>query len=190
MSASRTISSTDFTRLYLHYHRRMQLFAYRYVRNMSVAEDIVSDSFLGFYENSDKLTNKDNLPAYILTIVRNKCLNYLRLEKRKLEIEKKIHTAQNIFIQDSIMSLEACNPERIFSEEISGILSRSLDSMPELTRSIFIGIRQEGLSYKEIAATHKISTIRVDHELRKATKILRLALADFLCLLFFVAWLF
>lgn len=177
-----TITPTEFSHLFQMYQPRMQRLAFRYVSNMSVAEDMVADSFMALYENRDKAATEKNLPAYIFSIVRNKCLNYLRNERRRLEIEKKIYTAQILIIQDNIRSFEISDPEKIFSEEIASIVADSLFGMTELTRKIFVGIRLDEKSYKQVAQENNISTVRVNNELRRALKILRIALVDFLCI--------
>lgn len=182
MSDTNTLSPSDFSNLFLKYHQRYKLLALRYVRVVSVAEDIVADSFLTFLENKDSLSADDNIPAYIFSIVRNKSLNYLRQEKRRLEIEKQIHSVRSITIQDSIRSLELCNPERLFSEEITAIVAKSLDTMPTLTRKIYLEIRHKDKSYKEVAKDNHITPRRVNYEMCKALEILRLALVDFLCI--------
>lgn len=160
--------------------------ALRYVRVMSVAEDIVADSFLTFLENKESFSADDNIPAYLFSIVKSKSLIYLRQEKRRLEIEKQLHSARSLTIQDSIRSLELCNPERLFSEEISTIVSKSLKTMPTLTRKIYMEIRHKEKSYKEVAKDNHITTRRVNYEMCKALEILRLALVDFLCIACFL----
>lgn len=182
MSNEHAISSADFSKIFLKYHQRYKLVALRYVRIASVAEDIVADSFLTLLENKDNLSDTNSIPAYIFSIVRNKSLNYLRQERRRLEIEKQLHSARSLTIQDSIRSLELCNPERLFSEEISTIVSKSINKMPVLTRNIYVGIRHHEKSYKEVARENNITPRRVNYEMCKALDILRLALVDFLCI--------
>ena len=79
-----------------------------------------------------------------------------------------------------IRSLQAFNPEEIFSEEVAAIVRQSLDRLPELTRDVFIARRFEEMSYKEIAEKYGITVRRVEFELEKAVKQLRVALKDYL----------
>ena len=176
------ITQTEFSRIFLQYHHSFQMAALRYVRSVSVAEDLVAESFLTSLENMDNLSADDNVPAYIFTIVKNKCVNWLRQEKRKLEIAKQMHSTYSLTVQNSIRSLEICNPDKLFSHEISEIVSDSLKKMPEITQRIFFAIRKEGKSYKEVAQDNGITTTRVNYEMSRVMKILRIALADFLCM--------
>ena len=79
-----------------------------------------------------------------------------------------------------IRSLQAFNPEEIFSAEVAAIVRQSLDRLPELTREVFVARRFEELSYKEIAEKYGITVRRVEFELEKAVKQLRVALKDYL----------
>lgn len=79
-----------------------------------------------------------------------------------------------------IRSLEAFDPREIFTGEVSEIIERSLEALPELTREVFLARRFGDKSYKEIAAERGITLRRVEFELEKAVRQLRIALKDYL----------
>ena len=81
----------EFGRLYSDYNPRFTEVTYRYVRDRGIAEDLVSDSFMAFWEERDRLPEDVNAPAYVMTIVKNKCLNHLKVRLLHLQIEKKLH---------------------------------------------------------------------------------------------------
>mgnify|MGYP000006055214 FL=1 len=174
------ISEKEFGRVFSEYNRRFVEVAYRYVRDQDIAEDVVSDSFAACWEMRERLTDEDNLPAYILTAVKNKCLNHLRSKLRHLQISKKIHSVQQRLIQADIHSLTACNPDELISNEIRSILEDALGRMPDLTRKIFMGSRYEGKSYKELADELHIAYTHVNFEMRRALKILREEFKDYI----------
>lgn len=177
------LSENECSRLYSDYQEGFRNLAFRYVRDIVVAEDIVADSYLTFLEKREELTSDDNIPAYIFSIVKNNCLNWLYKKKKCLEIEKNIHSSQLLAIQEHIRSSEIIDLQKLFSSEIEQIALNTLKTMPELTRTVFIDHRHHDKSYKEIAAKNRISTNRVDFEMRRALKILRIALVDFMCLM-------
>ena len=121
-----------------------------------------------------------NLQAYILIIVRNKCLDWLRAQSLHAKIEQEVYELRRRVLAADIRSLQAFNPEEIFSAEVAAIVRQSLDRLPELTREVFVARRFEELSYKEIAEKYGITVRRVEFELEKAVKQLRVALKDYL----------
>ena len=50
---------------------------YSYVRDRTIAEDFVMESFMYYWEHKETLTKDSNIPAYILVTIKNKALNYL-----------------------------------------------------------------------------------------------------------------
>lgn len=166
--------------MFAHYRSRFELLACRYVRNRTVAEDIVSESFMTLWENRERLDADCNLPAYVLTVVRNKCLDWLRAEARHAEIEQRVFDLRREVVDSDIRSLEAFDPREIFSAEVERIIRETLNRMPPLTRQVFEARRFEELSYREIAESCNISVRRVESELAKAAKAFKTALKDYL----------
>lgn len=174
------ISRSEFEHLYAQYHSRFVVIARRYVRDAMVAEDLVTDSFVSFWENRERLSSNVNLAAYLLVIVKNKCLNWLHAQQLHLQIEKQLHSRQYRMVSSNILSLEACNPSRLFAEEVVRIVERSLGNMPELTRRVFESNRFCDKTYAEIAEELGISQRKVTSEMQRALSLLRKDLQDYL----------
>jgi RNA polymerase sigma-70 factor (ECF subfamily) len=85
-----------------------------------------------------------------------------------------------------ISTLEACNPDNIFSEEIRAILAKTLQELPPQTRKVFMMSRYEQMSGKEIAEALNITVKGVDYHIAKALKALRISLKDYLPLFYFL----
>lgn len=175
-----TLTIADFGCLFANYQGKFKMIAYRYVRSDAVAEDLVSDSFMAFWENRDKIPGGANLPAYILVIVRNKCLDYLRAQSLHQKIEHEMYQLRQQVLAADIRSLQAFNPNELFSEEVASIVQRALEDLPKLTRDVFVAHRFDDMTYKEIADKHRITSRRVEFEITKAVKQLRIALKDYL----------
>ncbi len=67
-------------------------FAATYVRDWSTAENLVADSFIYYWEHREDIRSTENLPAYILTVVKHKCLNHIRREKLTADISGRIRS--------------------------------------------------------------------------------------------------
>ncbi len=175
--------STDiqlFNALFLKYQRRFIHFAVSYVCDMAVAEDIVMESFLYYWENRASIAQEANLPAYILTVIKNKSLNYLRSQAIHARAEDHIRLHHDRVLQANLISIEACDPQELFSSEAERIVKKALSTLPELTKEIFIKSRFENQNYKEIASQLNVSERVVESHISKALKVLRLALKDYL----------
>jgi RNA polymerase sigma-70 factor (ECF subfamily) len=80
-------------------------------------------------------------------------------------------------------SLEATDPNEIFSAEIQQIIQNTLSSLPQRTREIFMMSRFGNKPHKEVAERFNISIKGVDYHIARSVKDLRVALQDYLPLL-------
>jgi RNA polymerase sigma-70 factor (ECF subfamily) len=176
----------QFNELFNEYYERIVRFAKSYVRDLAVAEDFASEAFAAFWENRAILSDETNPRAYILTIVKNKCINYLKHEQIRLKAERELNDHSEWVLTTNLNTLEACDPDFIFSDEIQHILNETLEKMPQKTRQIFFLNRFDGLSYNEIALKMNVSPKTIEFHISKALRALRFALMDFICLLLFI----
>ena len=179
-SFAETNANEEFGRLYDEYRPCFIEFARGYVKDRLAAEDLVTDSFLYFWENRDRIDTSDNPAAYVFTTLRHKCLNHLRARLVRLRAQNEIEQLEKRVLSENIRSLELCDPRQLFEGEIERIVRESLDEMPELTRGVFTEQRFRGRSYREVAEMFGITERRVGTELEKALGRLRHALHDYL----------
>lgn len=178
----------NFNELFSVYRNRFILFAISYVDNKEAAEDIVMDSFMYYWEKRKELDDTSNIPGYILTTIKHKCLNYL---KHKLHVEKthsEIKSHQSRVIELNISSLEACEPQELFAKELEALIMDTLNQLPEPSRTIFIKSRLKNKTYKEIGHDLNISEKSIEYHLTKAIKILKENLKDYLHLLILLSF--
>ncbi|MBN2660369.1 MAG: RNA polymerase sigma-70 factor [Tannerellaceae bacterium] len=180
-----TDNINSFNKLYNEYYDRFVRFANVYVRDEAVAEDIAVDALMYYWENRYSINNESNIPAYILTMIKNKCLNHLRHLHIRDEFSESIRQYQDWELSTRIATLEACEPNELFTIEIQDLIQEALNQMPERTRAIFILNRYENKSYKEIALEMNISYKGVDYHISKALKILHVYLKDYLPFFYF-----
>lgn len=169
----------SFNQLYKDYQTRFVNFANTYVRDSDVAEDITTEAFIYYWENRNTLSEVSNVPAYILAIIKNKSLNYLRHLQIQEEHSENIRKYREWELNVRIVSLDACEPYDLLVKEIQGLIQQTLDELPERTRKIFILSRYENKSYKEIAALTNMSTKGIEFHISKALKKLQVNLKDY-----------
>ena len=175
----------SFNQLYNDYKSRFVHFANTYVGDSMIAEDIAIESLMDYGENRGNLAPDSNIPAYILTVIKHKCLNYLQRLRTREEIVEYLKDCDTWELNLRIATLEACNPEKLFSDELQALVDKALKTLPEQTRDIFVRSRYNNQSHKEIAAALGISTKTVEFHITKALKILRTELKDYLVSILF-----
>lgn len=174
------MNSREFEEIYSKYNSRFIVFALRYVRDRTSAEDIVMDSFISFWEHHDQLGNNTNHLAYLFTTVRNNCMNHLIRQQRHNQIEKELFDWSQRMITANLRSLDKCDPTVLFGNEVMAIVRQEMEGMPEITRKVFEASRFSNKTYAEIAEDLGISQRKVISEIQKALAHMRSALKDYL----------
>jgi RNA polymerase sigma-70 factor (ECF subfamily) len=172
-----------FNKLFSEYQERFIRFAYSYTADRMASEDIVMESMMYYWTNRSKLKDT-NPPAYILTSIKNKSLNYLRDQQLHLSVIDKLKDLSEWKLNTSIASLEACEPNDIFSKEVMEKVNEAIERMPATTKKIFVLCRLEEKSHQEIADEMAMTTKGVEYHLAKATEFLRKQLKDYYPFLF------
>ncbi len=138
---------------------------------MDTAKEIVHTVFLNLWEKKSTLDPGSSVKSYLFTSVRNRCLNYLR-DQRKFKKDVLFDiTVEMATAESSSVHLETA--------ELQQQIDEALDHLPEKCRQVFELNRFEGLKYKDIAETLGISVKTVEAQMSKALKILREHLKDY-----------
>lgn len=169
-----------FASLFEQFKEPFTLFANSYIRDIAAAEDIYTDAMMQYWEKRHEIPDNTNLPAYILTCVKNKALNHLRHLNVKTEVEEQLFSHNTRELNFRISSLESCDPSDLFTSEVRQIIQNTLSELPEQTRNIFFKSRYENKSNREIAEELNISIKTVEFHISKALKVFRFELKDYL----------
>ncbi|MFA6831199.1 MAG: RNA polymerase sigma-70 factor [Bacteroidaceae bacterium] len=174
----------EYTQVFEKYKSRFIRFATSYLGDASSAEDVVMEAFMGLWNRRDTLSPEES-PAYVLTIIKNKCLNILRDTKTHQTIESNIASQNQRITELRVSSLKACDPQELLDAELKKMVGDALKKLPKKTRSIFLRSRYKEESYREISAAMGCTIKNVEYEISKALKLLRRELKDYLPSIFF-----
>ena len=177
---------TSFDELYTDCHNQFVRFAYSYLKDIQEAEDCVSDSFIYYWTHRDSIRSDENIPAYILTTVKNKSLNILRRRNKTLDVKTELGQIGKWDMEMRIATLEELNPSQVFSSELQSIAAKVLAGLPERTREIFLLSRNTDSTNKEIALRLSVSEKTVEKHITSALKALSKALGPYSILVFFL----
>lgn len=175
----------DFNIIYERNYRRSFLFTKSYVHDDMVAEDIVAESLVKYWRLVSAGENEIT-EALLLTILKNKALNYLRHKAIHDAAIENLEEIKNRELSIRISTLEACDPKEIFSDEVNRIIHKTLKNLPEQTHRIFEMSRFENKTVKEIADETNLTIKGVEYHITKALKALRINLKDYLPLFYFL----
>ncbi len=133
-------------------------FSYSMIRSREQAEEVASDVIFRLWQNRINLLQVENIKVYVFTIARNLSLNSIKRNSRtKLISIEEIRDAVNYGMPD---------PEQILiNQEKSELLEKAIQSLPTRCNLVFKLIKEEGLTYKEVAEILNISVKTVDAHL-------------------------
>ncbi|MCI1639825.1 MAG: RNA polymerase sigma-70 factor [Bacteroidales bacterium] len=175
-----TISSKEFGELFITYKEKFIAIATSYIRDRIVAEDIVSDCFTSFWDKKAEINITSVPQAYILTSVKNRCINYLRDKATEMRIRKDIQNDAYKTIMTEINIMENENMDLLFRSDIEKIFRDFMATLPKITRDIFYSSRFENLTYNEIAEKYKVTPRKVKREIQHVLALMRHSLKDYL----------
>lgn len=176
----------ELSRLLESYKGRFISFANSYVQEFSVAEDFTMEAFMDYWEMREMLQPDSNVPAYILTLIKHKCLNHLKRKQLQEDVSQRLRTVAEWELNLQISSLEVCEPTELFTTEIKEIVNRTLLQLPEQTRRVFLMSRFENKTRKEIADELNMTSKGVEYHISKALAALRVNLKDYYTILPFL----
>ena len=140
-------------------------YAYRFVENMEVAEEIVQDLFYILWKERQNLQIFTSVDGYLYRSVKNKSLQYIEKLKVREEYRNKYAGKTDI---------ETFTPqEELEYKELEQQIREVLYRLPERRQKIFQMNRVEGKKYNEIAQELNISVKTVEAEISKALRELR-----------------
>ena len=169
----------NFNSLYSHYYKRSFLFTKSYVHDTMVAEDIVSDVLIKLWSIL-KENSMENFDGLLLTMLKNRSLDYLKHELIKADAFQEIKDIHQRELNIRISTLEACNPDELLSTEIQEIVTKTLSLLPEQSRLIFELSRYSNKTNKEIAEELNVSIKTVEYHITRTLKQHRTDLKDYL----------
>ena len=79
-----------FTQIYEAYADRLYSFVLKQLKNRSLTQDIVQDTFLRLWDNRNQLNSFGNLQAFIFTIAKHQVIDYFRKQVNELQQSKKV----------------------------------------------------------------------------------------------------
>jgi len=154
------------------YYSDLCNFVHIYLHDQVLAEEIVQDIFVFFWENREKLKINTSVKAFLFSASKFKSLNLLRDTKTKRRIVENIGKTEPFYTTEQDSSY-------IDADEFKKILDLAIDQLAPKCREIFLLSKRNDLTNNEIAAQLGISVKTVENQMTIALKKLREHLLPF-----------
>lgn len=154
-----------FSELYGRYSQRVYLYCRKILGDDQAARDIFQDTFIRFLNSARDERDMTNVPAFLLRIARNLCLNF----KRDRGMRNVEFNELSVGVAD----------KQVESRELAGLITMALELLPDDHREALVLQMYQGMSYEEIAAELQVPVSTVRNWVVRAKKKMREILAPY-----------
>lgn len=173
--------------IYDHHYVLLCKVAYEFLKDDFLAESIVDDIIFHLWEKRETLEITTSLRSYLVQAVRNRCINYLNLEREKREVRFSVIDRQNEWI-DSVFTSDDYPLARLLEDELEQEIKNAIERLPDECRTVFKKSRFEEKRYEEIASELGISINTVKYHIKNALTRLSADLSKYLLTLICCFW--
>ncbi len=167
-SSDRRQAEAAFRELYSRYAQRIYGYCARILGSRYDAQDVFQETFLRFWQSAQQERSMTNVPAFLLRIARNLCLNFKRDKRPAVEFDEEFHGSSTSPVAE------------VERQELSALLEQAIAHLPLEYREALVLREQLGLSYAEIAQLVGASEGAVKVRVFRAKEKLRQILAPYI----------
>jgi RNA polymerase sigma-70 factor (ECF subfamily) len=143
-----------------------------YINERILAEEIVQDIFVSFWENKSRLYLDHSVRSYLFSASKYRSLKEIRNQNTRKRILGDLEKQDNDFSPDD-------NEPYLDPEQFRSILNSAIEQLPPKCREIFLLNKSSELSNNEIAEKLEISVKTVENQMTIALRKLREHLAPY-----------
>lgn len=171
---------TAFDALVRAYDREVLRLTLRVVGSQEEAADIYQEVFLKVYRSLVRFRFQSSFSTWLYRVVMNVCLDHLRRQKRRLEVQSPGGDDEKVeFFQGIAEDRAGLDPERsLHAKEIEGRIHAAMERLSARERMVFELRHYEGLKLRVIGEMCGTTEETAKNCLFRATQKLRLALGD------------
>lgn len=157
------------------YQKGIYRLTYRMTNDHFTADELSMETFVHAYKAIKRFRKGGNFFNWLYTIGVHLCLNYLKKEKRKMDIDPE---DMNVIIQRNKHKDDLL--ERVIAKEMNTKIREAIKLLPERLKLVFLLRVDEELSYAEISKILKIPSGTVMSRLNRARKRLKRSIGNYM----------
>lgn len=157
LTSDKKTAEKAFAEIYSRHSSRIYAYCRRFLGNKEDAQDVFQETFIRFLDSTKQDRVMTNVPAFLLKIARNLCVNVKRKDKKPVSFEEYMVSDNRDGDNNELLTL----------------IKMALDILPDEYKDIFILREYDGLSYQDIAdmvdvplSTVKIRIFRAKQKIR------------------------
>jgi RNA polymerase sigma-70 factor (ECF subfamily) len=160
----------EFLEIYDPFYQRVRKFILASVRDESVADDLIQETFLRIQENLDSVRDPAKISSWIFRIAYHLCQDHFRTLKKASSHEE---------IHDGLVNLqETPVQKKLEQSQMSQCVQDQLNLLPESQRSVIFFADVMDFSHQEIADILGLSVQNVKVRLHRSRKKLKAILEE------------
>jgi RNA polymerase sigma-70 factor (family 1) len=141
------------------------------LRDRESSKDVVQELFITLWSKADSIREEANFAGYLYIAARNRVF--------KLIQKGKVRNDYVCAIAKYATEINTASLPLIDERELSRILAREIDLLPEKMKQVFDMSRKQNMSHMQIAQELGISDKTVKKQINKALNILRLKVGPY-----------
>jgi len=162
-----------FTSFFKIYYARLIDYSMIFLKDELLAQEVVSDIFYKLLKQKHKLLKIENITSYLFLSCKNQSLTYLKKNKARA-----FNSIEMLYDHPSAGNN---NPEEdVITQELQDLVFHTIESLPPRRKLVFQMIKEDGMSYKEVAELLGVSVKTVDNQLASAIAELRKKVSAYL----------
>lgn len=158
--------SEAFNKLFKKFYTPLCYFSMRTVGTREIAEEVVADVFVKFWNGRHKIQINTSFESYIYRSVRNQSIDYLRSSLNEKVTKESIDT-----LDFDTHGIEYNNSDPV--ADAMNFVEKAICKLPKQCQLVFRMNKIDGMPYKQIALELKLSTKTVEAHISNALKQLR-----------------
>lgn len=154
-----------FEQIYRLYSNRLFGNLLKLLQSETEAQEILQEVFLKIWQNRALIDPEKSFRSYLFKIAENKVFDFFR----KAAMQKRV---QNQLLQHSDIDTTLVD-KMVSDKENEALLAKAIDHLPPQRKQVFVMVKLQGKTYKEVSDELGISASTISDHIVKATKSIR-----------------
>jgi RNA polymerase sigma-70 factor (ECF subfamily) len=156
-----------FATLFDRYQASVARFAYRFVGNRALAEELAQEVFFRLYRSAKRYRPSAKFKTFLFRVATNCCLNEVR--RWEYQVSRSVTESGEPSEIESLAADSARPDQALDGKELEAAVAAALREMSPRERAAFVMCRFEGMAYREIAVALSATEAAVKSLIHRAT---------------------